>query len=177
MSVARQMDLVERSVEGSAAKSLPSVERAPRPAARPRPKKRSMGGVAVMSLGWVLVLALSLTVVHRNTLVLKERGEITALNEQIRLEELEVAERETQLARTQSMERVEEWAKANGMVRPTNIKAVAPDPTAVASNAPVMQPQQPAPATAVAEAKGSFLESVKSYLERWQAARSAAAGK
>jgi cell division protein FtsL len=170
------MDLVERSVEGSAAKSLPSVERAPRPAAKPRAKKRSMGGVAAMSLGWVLVLALSLTVVHRNTLVLKERGEITALNEQIRLEELEVAERETQLARTQSMERVEEWAKANGMIRPTNIKAVAPDPTAVAVNAPVMQ-QQPAPAPAVAEAKGSFLESVKSYLERWQAARSAAAGK
>jgi cell division protein FtsL len=173
MSLARQDQFLNRSVEGSAALPLPQEIRAPRQAPRPRPKKRSLAGVVAIGLGWVCVLALSLVVVHRNTLVLSETGKITELKEQIQVQERLIHEKETQVAQAGSMGMVEEWAKAQGMVRTANVKTVAPDASAVA-----MKEVQPEPAPVVAEAtQGSFLDAVKSYLSEWQAARAEAAGR
>jgi cell division protein FtsL len=161
--------------QGSAARSLPSEERVQEPVRRPavrRQPRRSARSLVFTAMGWMAVVALCLVMVHRNVMVLAERGEITSVKEQLAQVERQNAELETQIASAKSLQAVETYAKNKGMVRPVAIKTVAGDPTAVAA-----RPADPAPvAAAPHQAKAiSFLSAIKTALAHWSAGAKTAA--
>jgi cell division protein FtsL len=165
--------------QGNTARSLAEPERQQRPAARPtvrRHPKRSVRGVVFTALGWMTVLALCLVMVHRNVMVLAERGQITEVREQLAQLERQNAELQTQIDSTRSVQQVEAYAKSKGMIRPTSYKAVAGDPTAVA---PRTEPAAQGAATAREPRAISFLSALKTALSRFSssAAPAAAAGR
>lgn len=168
MSLARQISTLERHMEGNAARTLPSVEREPRTTVRPVVRKAKTGVAAIVlgSLGWLTVLALSLFVVHRNTLVLAETNALTGKQETLARLEQHIQEKSSMV--NVPIERVEEWARAHNMKRPITVNAVTPDRNAAAPMpaAPVtMAAAQPAPQS------GGLYAAVKGFFARFTEAK------
>lgn len=163
MALAQKLAIEDRMMDGSAARPLPQIEREPRRAPKARPATRTKKGiksVVLGTLGWLLIVGVCLFVVHSNTAVLAETGKITDLRDQLAQEQRKTEELKTTIVAEQSLQKVDEWAAAHGMIRPTNIKTVAGDPTAVAVRPqPAAQPAaQPAPRGA------SILDAIKAAM-------------
>ncbi|HYF95043.1 MAG TPA: hypothetical protein VD969_22735 [Symbiobacteriaceae bacterium] len=172
MSLARQLSTLDRHMEGNAARALPPVEREPRTAPRPavRRAKRSVAGLVLGSLGWLAVLALSLFVVHRNTLVLSETHALTGRQEALALLDQQIMEKSSRV--NIPIEEVEKWAKAHNMTRPVAVKTAVADPNAAAplpEQSPVAVAAEPAPG------KGGLYGTVRGFFARFTEARAAAA--
>lgn len=166
MSLARQ---ISSFGDGSAARSLPVIETTPRPESRPRPKKarKSNWGTWMMGgLGWACVVVLSLVMVHRNTMVQAELSAVESMKADLAREERLIHERTTKLAEASSMTKVNEWAKAKGMVQPQRVKSVAADPSAVVVAAVQAPLSSPAAETA---STGGLFGAVKAYFTRMTA--------
>ena len=172
MSLARQLSTLDRHMEGNAARTLPSVEREPRTAVRPavKPATRSVAGLVLGSLGWLTVLALSLFVVHRNTLVLAETNALTGRQEALAKLDQQIMEKSGRV--NMPIEEVEKWAKAHNMARPIAVKSVVAD-----QNAATPLPER-APVTVAAEparASGGLYATVRGFFARFTEAKGAAA--
>lgn len=159
MSLARQMDSYGRMADGTAARTLPQPERAPRPEVRPAPKKQKQTrrGYVLGGLVWAVFMALSLVTVWRNSLVLKEASATTKAKEELAALQQENKALQNQLVTAHSVTEVERWAVAHSMVRPTNVAALTADPSAVAHREPPAAEQAPA----AAEAAPGFWDQVK----------------
>lgn len=165
MSLARQISTVERA--------LPEVERQPRTTTRPRvaKAKKSVAGVLVASLGWLVVLGLCLFVVHRNTMVVASTNALTAKQEALNKLDREIEEKSARV--NVPIEEVERWAKAHNMKLASTFKAVAVD-----QNAAAPLPEQPAMAVAAEPAPkdGGLYAAVKGFFARFTSAKGATAG-
>lgn len=165
MALARQNITFGDATSGSVAHPLPAIEATPRPSHQPRPRKArgNWAGLILGGFGWVLVVALSLFTVQRNTLVQTELSAVASLKSELAREERLIQERSTKLADASSLTKVTEWAAAHGMVQPQQIKTVAADPTAVVA-APA-----PAPVQVAAAESGGIFGALKSYFTRMTA--------
>ncbi len=166
MALARNLSSLQRAVDGSAARALPDTQRTRRPeprAAAPRRKKRPRRLLVAAGLSWACLVAFSLVVVHRNTLVLREMSRITELQEQLAKVEAQNQELEAKITEAVSVAEVERWARDHGMVRPESVQTLVGDPSAVAPR-PAVAESREAPGTA--EAKAGFWTSLQRYFAR-----------
>ncbi len=147
--------------EGNVARPLPKEHTEQRPARKVAVRKSYRGRVVAMGLAWVAVLGLVLLLVHRNTQALSEVSSMTQLKDELAAVERANAELEGQLDVANSVGKVEEWAKAHGMVRATKTKTVPGEAKAVAS-----RPAEPAPAKEDGLVQDSIWAAFKSYLSR-----------
>lgn len=156
-----------------AARALPSIEREQRPVVRPAVKKakKSVAGLVLGSLGWLTVLALSLFVVHRNTLVLAETNALTGRQEALAKLDQQIQEKSS---RTNiPIEEVEKWAKAHSMTRPVTVKTAVADQNAAA---PMPETAQVTVASAQpAQGSGGLYDTVRGFFARFTVAKAAAA--
>ncbi len=111
--------------------SLPQAE-SPRPARKPRSAPRKRGKGFVIGVFWMVTLAVSMLLVHQNSLVLREKAAITATRAELARTEKKNQEQEALLVQLTSVSEIERWALAQNMQRPASAKVLTPDPTAVA---------------------------------------------
>lgn len=136
---------------------LPRPRTAPRPA--PKKRKRSYGRLALGGLAWVAVLASTFMLVERQTQIQREMQAMTDLTAQVRLLDQQIQETVGRSVQATSVEEIESWAVAHGMNRPTAVKALEGDPSAVASR------PQPTPKVAAAANEEGFAATARTLLE------------
>jgi cell division protein FtsL len=137
-------------------------QRRPRPSGRPAPQKKrpSFGRLAFGGLIWVAVMGSCFLLVSRQAEIHREMRMITDLQMEIKTLDQQNQEAASRLVQSESVAAVDAWAKGHGMVRPSTVKPLQGDPSAVASR----------PATgdtvAAAESTGGIVGAAKSL---WQA--------
>lgn len=164
MALAQKMESYNRAVDGSAARALPREQYGvrPEPKTAARPRKISRGAVVVGIAGWACVMAFSMALVQRTAQVQAEIDGITKARSELAGYEASNRELANSLETQVSVGKVQEWADAHQMKRPTVVNKLTTDSTAVAA--------RPAPATAPAPAQtpqvaanGGFWSTLKGY--------------
>jgi hypothetical protein len=149
MALAQKMESYNRATDGNTARALPREDRGVRPETKTaaRPRKISRGAIAVGLAGWACVMAFSMTLVHRTAQVQQETAAITQARADLAGVEVSNRELANQLETQVSVGKVQQWADAHQMKRPTVVNKLTLDPTAVASR-PEQAPAQAPPVAA-----------------------------
>jgi|GEM_PF-7135493 len=166
MALARNFVDYNTPVNGSVARELSTLAQPteqPRPQPKVAPKKAKGAGqlVAFASFAWALVMLFSFALVRQSVLIQKATHDITRAKEDLSKVELRIREDELKAYQAVSTAEIEKWATAHDMKRPTTVKAVIADPSAVA----VRQAPEPATAPTAVETAG-FWSSLKTYLAK-----------
>lgn len=160
MSLARKIPSYDRS---STARALPEIDRAPRPATKPAPRRSPLSLYVVGGFGWLCLMAFAFLLVHQNSLIADESRAITKARQELAALQAENRERESRLVQQVSVPQVEQWAMARGMKRATTFQPMSADPAAVVARPAPAPPQAQA---AAASSSPGFWSSVRSYLSR-----------
>ena len=134
MSLAHKL-AYSQTIDGSAARALPEVERAPRPERKPSPAPRARRRVlfGVFACGWLVVMAFCIMLVHMNSMVSAELASITQARKDLSMLQQQNQELKAQLVTANSVTAVEQWAAGKGMKRPATVGKLKGDPSAVAN--------------------------------------------
>lgn len=125
MALAQKVSTFDYIAGGSAARALPAVDRAPRPASKPaRAPKYTRRLIVIGALSWLCIMGFSLALIHINTQVLEETTAITQTRAELARLEQQNQELESLVIGAISVGEVEQWALAHGMQRPTLVMSL-----------------------------------------------------
>jgi hypothetical protein len=161
MALAQKIDAYSRTVEGSAARALPSDDRAVRTESRPAPKPKKQVSrklIAAGAAGWLGVMGFAMALVYTSTQIQGQTAAITKLRAELSVQEVANRDLANRLETQVSVEKVQGWATAHQMARPTVINQLKGTPTAVAA-----KPEPAAPPQVQPGAVSSLWSTLKSY--------------
>lgn len=135
--------------------------RAPRPTPRPAPqkKKRSYGRLFAGGLAWLVLMSSAFLLVERQTAIQHELDQMTKLTTHSELLDQQTREAVALAVSQTSVKEIEAWAMAHGMNRPTAVKALEADPSAVAAR------PQPESKPVAGAAEGGLVAMARTLLE------------